>query len=221
VVEAAEGGTLFLDEIAELAPTAQTKLLQLLQSKTYYRLAGTAPRRADVRVVAATNANLRAAIAERKFREDLYYRLQVLEIRVPSLAERTEDLVPLSFDLLNQVVERHQLSRKSLSPSAIRAIQAAQWPGNVRQLGHRIESAAILAEMRGSNHIEGDDMFPDEPQSSDATATLQSATRRFQRNHILSALSATDWNVLEAARILDVSRTQIYNLIRMFELKRD
>src|SRR5262249_47750762 len=173
-IEAAEGGTLFLDEIAELEPSAQTKLLQLLQSKTYYRLAGTAPRRADVRVIAATNVNLKAAIAERKFREDLYYRLQVLEIRVPSLAERTEDLIPLSFEFLNQVFERHQLPRKSLSPSAIRAIQVAQWPGNVRQLAHRIESAAILAEMRGSCQIEGRDMFPDDPPpSSETTATLQ------------------------------------------------
>jgi Nif-specific regulatory protein len=220
-VEAAETGTLFLDEIGELAPGAQSKLLQLLQSKTYYRLGGSVARRADVRVVAATNANLKAAIAERKFREDLYYRLQVLEIQVPTLSERTEDLLPLSFEFLRQVVERHQLSRKSLSPSAIRAIQAAQWPGNVRQLANRIESAAIHAQMRGSDQIEGHDIFPDDPRSSEVTTTLQSATRRFQRNHILGVLTATDWSVLEAAQILDVSRSQIYNLIRMFELKRD
>ena len=219
-LEAAEGGTLFLDEIGELAPGAQSKLLQLLQNKIYYRLGSTQARRADVRVVTATNANLKAAIAERKFREDLYYRLQVLEIHVPSLAERPEDLVPLSFEFLRQVIERHQLTRKSLSPSAIRAIQAAQWPGNVRQLANRIESAAIHAQIRGSDHIEAHDMFPDDPQSAgEAPATLQSATRRFQRNHILGVLTATDWNALEAARILDVSRSQIYNLIRMFELK--
>ncbi|HMG24691.1 MAG TPA: sigma 54-interacting transcriptional regulator [Kofleriaceae bacterium] len=219
-VEAAEGGTLFLDEVGELALGAQSKLLQLLQSKTYYRLGGSAPRRADVRVVAATNANLKLAIAERKFREDLYYRLQVLEIHVPSLAERSEDLVPLSFEFVHQVVERHQLSRKSISPGAIRAIQAAQWPGNVRQLANRIESAAIQAELRGSDRIEAHDLFHDDPQASgEPPATLQSATRRFQRNHILGVLTSTDWNALEAARVLDVSRSQIYNLIRMFELK--
>ena len=220
-VEAAEGGTLFLDEIGELAPGAQSKLLQLLQSKTYYRLGGSTPRRADVRVVAATNANLKAAIAERKFREDLYYRLEVLEIQVPPLSERSEDLIPLSFEFLRQVVERHQLSRKLLSPNAIRAIQAAQWPGNVRQLANRIESATIHAQMRGSDQIEGHDIFPDDPRSSEAATTLQSATRRFQRNHILGVLTATDWSVPETAQILDVSRSQIYNLIRMFELKRD
>ncbi len=219
-VEAAEGGTLFLDEIGELAPGAQSKLLQLLQNKTYYRLGSTQARRADARVVAATNANLKVAIAERKFREDLYYRLQVLEVHVPSLAERPEDFVPLSFEFLRQVVERHQLTRKSLSPGAIRAIQAAEWPGNVRQLANRIESAAIHAQIRGSDQIEAHDVFPDDPQSAAAApATLQSATRRFQRNHILGVLTATSWSVLEAARILDVSRSQIYNLIRMFELK--
>jgi Nif-specific regulatory protein len=219
-VEAAEGGTLFLDEISELTPGAQSKLLQLLQDKTYYRLGSTQLRRADVRVVAATNANLKAAIADRKFREDLYYRLQLLEIHVPSLAERPEDLVPLSFEFLRQVVERHQLTRKSLSLSAIHAIQAAEWPGNVRQLAHRIESAAIHAQIRGSDHIEAHDVFPDDPQlAAEAPATLQSATRRFQRNHILGVLTATNWNVLEAARILDVSRSQIYNLIQVFGLK--
>jgi Nif-specific regulatory protein len=221
-VEAAEGGTLFLDEIAELAPGAQAKLLQLLQNRTYYRLGSTTARRANVRLVAATNANLQVAIAERKFREDLYYRLGVLEVRVPSLAERTEDLVPLAFELVKQVVERNQLSRKSLSPSAIRAIQAAQWPGNVRQLANKIESAAIRAELRGSDNIEGNDLFPDDPQrASDASATLQSATRRFQRAHILGVLTSLDWNILEAARVLDISRSQMYNLIRTFELRRD
>ena len=219
-VEAAEGGTLFLDEVAELTPAAQSKLLQLLQSKTYYRLGGTEPRRADVRVVAATNVNLKAAIAEKKFREDLYYRLLVLEARIPPLAERLEDLIPLSLGFLKQSAERHQLPRKSLSPSAIRAIQSAEWPGNVRQLANKIESAIIHAHLRGSDTIEGYDIFPEDSRKpEDAAATLQSATRKFQRGHILGVLASTDWNVSDAARILDVSRSQLYNLIRAYELK--
>lgn len=219
-VEAAEGGTLFLDEITELAPGAQAKLLQLLQSKTYYRLGGSELRHADVRVVAATNVNLKTAIAERKFREDLYFRLGVLEARIPSLAERIEDLIPLALVFLKQALERHQLPRKSLSPSAVRALQSAEWPGNVRQLANRIESATIHAHLRGSDFIEGHDVFPDDPRSPDDTAaTLQNATRRFQRNHILGVLTSTDWNMHEAARILDVSRSQIYNLVRIHELK--
>ncbi len=220
-VEAAEGGTLFLDEIAELTLGAQAKLLQLLQSKTYYRLGGTELRRADVRVVVATNVNLKVAISERRFREDLYYRLQVLEVRVPTLAERSEDVAPLSFGFVNQSTERHQLSRKTLTPSAIRAIQSAEWPGNVRELANRIESATIHAHLRGSDWIEGRDIFPDDRRAADEAAySLQSATREFQRKHVLGVLASTDWNVLEAARILDISRSQIYNLIRAFDLKR-
>jgi Nif-specific regulatory protein len=218
-VEAAQGGTLFLDEIAELTLGAQAKLLQFLQSKTYYRLGGSELRRADVRVVVATNVCLKAAIAEKKFREDLYYRLQVLEARVPTLAERRDDLVPLSLGFLAHATERHQLSRKSLSPSAIRVIQAADWPGNVRELANRIESATIHAHLRGSDWIEDCDIFPDDPQArNEAAQSLHSATRRFRRNHIVAVLVSTDWNVLEAARVLGVSRSQAYSLIRSLDL---
>lgn len=221
-VEVAQGGTLFLDEIAELTLAAQAKLLQLLQSKTYYRLGGTELRRVDVRVIAATNANLRTAIAEKRFREDLFYRLQVLEVRVPSLAERHDDVVPLAMTFLDQAVERHQLSRKVLGPSALRAVQAAEWPGNVRELANRIESAMIHAHLRGSDRIEGRDLFPDDPLAAEASQeSLQTATRRFQKQHVLAVLTSTDWNVLEAARLLDVSRSQVYNLIRAFDLRHD
>jgi transcriptional regulator with PAS, ATPase and Fis domain len=219
-VDSAEGGTLFLDEVAELSIGAQAKLLQLLQSKTYYRLGGTELRRADIRVIAATNVNLKGAVAEKKFREDLYYRLQVLEARVPSLAERVDDLLPLAVGFLKQSVERHQLPHKTLSPSAMRAIQAAEWPGNVRELAHRLESATIHAHLRGSDRIEGRDVFPGTP-SDDELETFQAATRRCQRKHIRAVLSSTDWNVLETARLLDLSRSQVYNLIRAFEIKRD
>jgi len=218
-VDAAEGGTLFLDEIAELSVGAQAKLLQLVQSKTYHRLGGTEPRHADIRVIAATNVQLKTAVAERKFREDLYWRLQVLETRVPSLAERTEDLVPLARGFLRQALERHQLPHKVLSPSALSAIHAAEWPGNVRELANRIESAAIQAHVRGSDRIELRDVFPD-ARVDGAADTLSSATRRCQRKHMLAVLASTDWNMLETARVLDLSRSQVYNLIRAFELKR-
>jgi Nif-specific regulatory protein len=219
-VEAAEGGTLFLDEVAEMSLGAQAKLLQLLQSKTYYRLGGAESRRADIRIIAATNVNLKVAVAERKFREDLYYRLQVLETRIPSLAERPEDVVPLAAGFLRQAIERHQLSHKTLSPGAIRAIQAAEWPGNVRELANRIEAAAIQAHLRAGDLLEARDIFADAPVEGD-TDTMQGATRRFQRKHLLAVLTSTDWNVLEAARVLDVSRSQVYNLIRGLELKRE
>jgi transcriptional regulator with PAS, ATPase and Fis domain len=220
-VEAAEGGTLFLDEIAELSLGAQAKLLQLLQNKTYYRLGGTEPRHADVRIVAATNENLKLAVQEKRFREDLYFRLLVLEVRVPSLGERPEDLLPLAARFLQDAVKRHDLSKKTLAPSAIRAIQVTEWPGNVRELANRIESAAIQAHLRGSDWIENRDVFAGSDEASEEhSPTLQAATRRFQRQHVQSILQSTDWNVTEAGQILDVSRSHVYNLINAFDLKR-
>jgi Nif-specific regulatory protein len=219
-VEAAEGGTLFLDEVAELSPGCQAKLLQLLQDKTYYRLGGNQLRRADVRVLAATNVDLRAAVQNRHFREDLYYRLRVLEVKIPSLAERSEDLVPLSRAFLIQALERHGLPPKALAPDAIRALHEAEWPGNVRELAHRIESAAIQAHLRRSDRIEDGDLFPEElATTGDAIYSLEEATRRFQRKHVLAVLQSENWNILEAARVLDVCRSHVYNLMRAFDLR--
>jgi Nif-specific regulatory protein len=219
-VELAEGGTLFLDEVAELSIGSQAKLLQLLQSRTYYRLGSGVPKHADIRVLAATNVDLKAAVADKRFREDLYYRLLVLEVRVPSLAERPEDLTALSVGSLRSAVDRHRLPHKTFSPSAIHAIQAAPWPGNVRELANRIESATIHAHLRGSDWIEARDIFPDAPPAEETRPSLQDATRHFQSTYVLSALEATDWNVVDAAHLLDVSRSQAYALIRAFDLKK-
>lgn len=219
-IEMADGGTLFLDEVAELSLAAQAKLLQFLQSRTYYRLGSAVLQRADVRLLAATNVDLKVAVAEKRFREDLYYRLLVLEARVPSLAERTDDLKTLSVGFLRKAVDRHGLSHKVLSPSAIHAIQTSPWPGNVRELAHRIESAAIHAHLRASEWIEARDVFPDGEGADESRISLQEATRRFQRKYVLAALESTDWNVLEAAQLLDVSRSQAYALISAFELRK-
>lgn len=220
-IEAAEGGTLFLDEIAELSIKAQAKLLHLLQDGTYYRLGGTQRRQADVRVIAATNENLRAAVSDRRFREDLYFRLQVFEARVPSLAERPEDLLPLSVRFLHDAVRRHGLPNKTLAPSAIRAIQTTEWPGNVRELANRVEAAALQAHLRGSDWVESGDLQPgQEGRSLEESQALAHATRQFQMQHVQAVLQSTDWNVSESARVLDVSRSHLYNLIRAFDLKR-
>src|SRR5207249_12288938 len=129
---AAEHGTLFLDEIGELAPSAQAKLLQLLQSRLYYPLGSSKPFRADVRVMAATNSDIERAVAERRFREDLFYRLQVMPLRIPSLAERRDDIPTLASFLCENAASRHRLGRMELSPNALRATESAEWPGNVR-----------------------------------------------------------------------------------------
>jgi Nif-specific regulatory protein len=222
-VAAAEGGTLFLDEIAELATPAQAKLLQLLQSKQYFRLGGAEPIRADIRLIAATNTDLEQAVRERRFREDLFYRLQVLPIRLPSLAERREDIGDLALHFLESARKRHSLPRLDLSRGALRALEAAEWPGNLRQLAHAIEAAAIRAAGEGVTQVEIRHVFPEaagSPEAEDEPLTFQEATRRFQREILHKTLDETGWNVAETARRLDLARSHVYNLIKAFGLDR-
>jgi Nif-specific regulatory protein len=222
-VAAAERGTLFLDEIGELTAAAQAKLLHLLHSKRYYPLGSSKTVAADVRVIAATNADLGAAVSARRFREDLFYRLQVLPIRVPSLAERREDIPELAAFFVASACERHHLPFLELSRAAVRAAQVAEWPGNVRQLSHAMEAAAIRAAGEGATKVERAHLFPEDPSPEDETrkmVTFQEATRRFQMRLLKDSLEQTEWNVVEVARRLDLARSHVYNLIRAFGLER-
>jgi Nif-specific regulatory protein len=222
-VAAAERGTLFLDEVGELSLAAQAKLLQLIQSKQYYPLGATKPVAADVRVIAATNTDLRGAVAEHRFRADLFYRLQVLPIRVPSLAERREDVVDLATFFLSDACSRHRLPALELSESTLRAAQSAEWPGNVRQLAHSVEAAAIRAAGAGAGRIEPFHLFAEADHAganaSGEPVTFQEATRRFQASFLREALERADWNVNEVAQRLDVARSHVYGLIRAFGLR--
>jgi Nif-specific regulatory protein len=222
-VAAADGGTLFLDEIGVLPLTAQSKLLQLLQSKQYFPLGSNKAVTADVRIIAATNADLKQAVAEKTFREDLFYRLHVLTIRVPTLAERREDIPELMTFFCGRACGRDSFTTMELSRDAIRAAQAAEWPGNIRQLENAVERAVVHCAGQQRVVIERGDLFPDSPttSSSDPTdMTFQAATRRFQQTLIERVLNETNWNVAETAERLDLARSHIYNLIRAFGLTR-
>jgi Nif-specific regulatory protein len=220
-VAAADHGTLFLDEIAELSPGAQAKLLQLLHAKEYYPLGATRPVRADVRLIAATNTDLEQAVADRRFREDLFYRIHVLPVRLPTLAERREDIALLAAHFAAEASRRHGLPRLELSPNAIRALEAADWPGNVRQLEHAVEAAVIRAAGEHAAQVEVKHLFSGSPRRGAPEAeTLQDATRRFQAEFLRQALEANGWNVIETARRLDVARSHVYKLINAFGLER-
>ena len=222
-VAAAERGTLFLDEIGELTPTTQAKLLQLLQSKQYYPLGSAKAVDADVRVVAATNTDLQAAVAEHRFREDLFYRLEVMPIRVPSLAERRDDIPQLAAFFCTSACERHGLPQVHLSRNAIRAAESTAWPGNVRQLAHAVEAAAIRCAGAGELQVERHHLFPEaavQASDPDAALTFQEATRRFQGRLLRDILDDTQWNIMETARRLDLTRSHVYNLIRALGLVR-
>ncbi len=222
-VAAAEKGTLFLDEVGDLSMAAQAKILHLLQSKSYFPLGSSKPLSADVRVIAATNVDLRAAVADKRFREDLFYRLQVMPIRVPSLAERRDDIEELIAHFLAAASERHRLPRLEASAGTLRAALAAAWPGNVRELEHACEAALIRAAGQGASQIELAHLLPaarSDGQPPAQAETFQHATRRFQTELLRSALVEADWNVSEVAKKLDVARSHLYSLIRSFGIER-
>jgi two-component system response regulator HydG len=142
--ERAHGGTLFLDEVGEMSPAVQVKLLRVLQDGVLDRVGGTEPIRVDARLVAATNRDLAAAVREGRFREDLFYRLEVVSVRLPPLRERREDVPLLATAFLRRFAERHAKPAAAFTPAALAALEAAPWPGNVRELMHAVERAVIL-----------------------------------------------------------------------------
>jgi transcriptional regulator with GAF, ATPase, and Fis domain len=225
---------LFLDEIGELKPSAQAKLLQLLQSKEYYPLGANRPVRADVRVVVATNVDLKLAVHRKEFREDLFYRVYVFPIHLPSLAERREDIVPLAEHFCAAACDAHGLPRLRLSVDALCAAEAAEWNGNARELAHAIEAASIRAGAEGVLQIERRHLFTETapPVPADTASaprielalyqglTFQEATRRFQAELLRLTLEQTGWNVTDAAAKLDLARSHAYKLVRAFDLTR-
>jgi Nif-specific regulatory protein len=222
-VAAADGGTLFLDEVGELPKRAQASLLQFLQSKTYFPLGSATPQRANVRIIAATNADLDRAVRDGGFREDLYYRLNVYAIRVPSLQERRDDISALAVHLCKQACDLNDLPRMELSNGALRALEAAEWPGNIRALANVVESAAIRAHGDGGPRIERRHVFPEPPTNAveaPPAGSFHAATRRFQETLVRNALRESDHNVSAAARSLDITRAHLYNLMATFGISR-
>jgi len=221
-VAAAEGGTLFLDEVSEIPLPAQSKLLQLLQSKKYYAVGATGLTDANIRVIAATNAKLETLIAEKKFREDLLYRLNSFVLRMPSLSERLDDIAPTLDFLVEQVAAEHNLPHLPLSPQFRLTCETMEWPGNVRQLRARLEQALIRAVADHSpqveaRHLETATLLEAAPEPR----SFAEATRQFQRELLRRTLDTCDWNVTEAARRLELTRSHVYNLIRSFGFTRE
>jgi Nif-specific regulatory protein len=163
-------------------------------------------------------------VAAKQFREDLFYRLQVLPIRVPSLAEREEDIAPLARHFSEVAQRTHRLRTMELSRGAVRALGSAGWPGNIRELAHRVEAAAIRASAAAALQIEAAHLGLDAPASRRNDydgCTFQEGTRRYQRDLLRATLEATEGNVSESARRLDLTRTHIYTLMKTLGLERE
>jgi two-component system NtrC family response regulator len=209
-VELAAGGTLFLDEIGELPLPLQVKLLRFLQDRVVERIGSREATRVDVRVVAATNQDLKAAMAAGRFREDLFYRLSVVTIPVPPLRERGDDIRVLAEYFLEFYSKHHQRKVKGFSQSALRAIMRHPWPGNVRELENRVQRAVILAQ---DATLRPEDLELEESGEA-APRTLQSARDEAERSTIEEAMTRNAGNVSRAAKDLGVSRPTLHDLLK-------
>jgi transcriptional regulator with PAS, ATPase and Fis domain len=215
--QAANHGTLFLDEIGDMAPALQAKLLRVLQEKEVQPLGASAPVPIDVRVVTATHRDLEALVSHERFRQDLLYRVNVVEVWVPPLRDRLEDLIPLTQHLLDKLGARLELPGCTISPEAMTAFAEYPWPGNVRELENVIERALVL----GSGIAINVEDLPDRLTSLAALPTHGSAGGRLvdvERDHIRRTLETVNGNKAAAARRLDVNRKTLYRKLRQHRL---
>jgi len=231
--EAADGGTIFLDEIGDMAAETQAKVLRVLEERCLERVGSSKSVEVDVRVVSATHRDLEDEVAEGKFREDLYYRLNVVEIAIPALRERLEDLPALVERFLSQVAKRLQREKKGISEPALARLARNPWRGNVRELRNAVERAIVMGE---SDLIRATDLPPDVRASAGSFAALEAAEnvtspvttipttegplplRELERRGIIAALAATNGNKAQAANLLKIDRSTLYKKIKDYDL---
>jgi two-component system NtrC family response regulator len=217
-VEFANGGTLFLDEIGELPVLLQVKLLRFLQERVIERIGGRENIEVNVRIIAATQKNLKEALVTGEFREDLYYRLSVVNIDVPPLRNRGNDIFLLANYFRRKSCEEMKRPIAKFDPSAIQALEEYEWPGNIRELENRIKRAVVMGE---GLIIRAEDLdLPWTNQSSVKKQTLKDIRERLERDFIFKALERNNWNVVRTAAQIDVSRPTLYDLIKKYNLQR-
>jgi two-component system response regulator AtoC len=221
--ELAQGGTLFLDEIGNIPAELQAKLLRVLQEREIERVGGTQRIRIDARIITATNVDLKQAVAAQTFREDLYYRLNVIPIAVPPLRERRDDLPALVDHFIQRYSRQFNRRLTGMSPEALAILQDYPWPGNVRELQNLIERLVTLAEgpIIGLGDLPLEFMLPDRRargQRSDVVP-LRRATEEFERQIVLRVLERVRWNRSEAARLLGIHRNSLKTMLARWKLR--
>ncbi|MBE9528796.1 MAG: sigma-54-dependent Fis family transcriptional regulator [Proteobacteria bacterium] len=222
--EYADGGTIFLDEISTLGPNLQTKLLRVFQDMTFERVGSNTPIKVNVRVIAATNVDLGREVEEGRFRGDLYYRLKVVPIDLPTLRERKEDIELLVRHFIETHSSKCNKVVRGISPDALAALVEYSWPGNIRELRNLVESLVVLAK-DGSTITYGD--LPAglvgascTPGDEHSGLTYKEAVTVFEKEYILGVLKSTKWNRTRAAELMDVHRNTLYHKIKNLGLKR-
>jgi transcriptional regulator with PAS, ATPase and Fis domain len=213
--EMADEGTLFLDEIGDISLKTQVDLLRVLQEKQFRRVGGQELITVDVRILAATNRDLMKGIEENRFREDLYYRLNVISIHLPPLRERKEDISLLATSFVRRYCFEMNKEERNISPSALDALMAYSWPGNVRELENVIERALVIGT---GKEIRTEDLpFS---QKAPAPETLPKSLKMMEKFHIERILDDNEWNISRSARELDIDRQTLYNKIEKYTIKR-
>jgi len=215
LVELADGGTLFLDEIGEMEPDSQVKVLRALETGTFFRVGGTRPRRVDVRLVAATNRDLAEAMKTGAFRQDLYFRINTIAVKLPPLRERREDIALLATHFVGTTAA---YGVKRLSPRVLAALEAYDWPGNVRELLHAIERAVILSK---AEEIQPEDLPPEVLGAPAAAAAPGGSLEQIERQHIVATLRQVSGHRGKAAALLAIDPKTLYRKIIAYGIAQD
>jgi two-component system response regulator GlrR len=216
LVQSASGGTLFLDEIGDMPLPLQAKLLRVLQERQVRSVGSTLIIDVDMRVISATHRSLEQSIADRQFREDLYYRLNVVALTIPPLARRPEDIVPLALHFLKQVAARYCKDVNGFAPEALEQLIAAPWPGNVRQLQNVVEQTVALAT---NGVIPASSVQSALNDRASELTSLDQAKRAFERDYLVRILKITQGNVAQAAKFAQRNRTEFYKLLERHGLE--
>jgi len=214
-LELAHGGTLFLDEIGEISMRMQIDLLQVLEDRIFYRVGGTQPIEAYFRVIAATNRNLEEAVTTGIFREDLYYRLNVISFSMPTLRERKEDLPLLTEHFIRRYAQETNKNIDWVSREAMDEMMLYEWPGNVRELENAIERAVVMSKSRD---IKPDDLPIFRPEY--LAAPHGNTLKEIEKSHIVHTLDENQWNIAQSAKILGIDRSTLYSKIKRYQINK-
>lgn len=211
----ADGGTLFLDEITEIPISLQGKLLEAIQNKHFFRVGGTEKVQADIRIIAATNKDLKELVAAKEFREDLYYRLNVFPIEIPPLRQRIDSLEYIIADILPELSYRCNVNPLILGTDALQKLKAYAWPGNIRELSNVLEKAIILSD--GKVILEEDIMLPENHCMAEER-TLKERKEAFEKALILEALQTCNYERNKTAALLGIGRTSLFEKMRKYDV---
>jgi two-component system nitrogen regulation response regulator NtrX len=225
--ELADRGTLFLDEIGDMSLAAQAKVLRVLEDGVVTRIGGSKPHAVDVRVIAATNKNLETEITEGRFRQDLFYRLNVVPVSVPPLRDRREDIPSLVQHFVNLLTQREGMAPRAMAPDAIERLTSYDWPGNVRELRNTVERLLILTTATRITAADVDRLLG--RRAAEGTSlgslleykTFEEFRESAERSYLLAKLREMDWNVAETARSLEMPRSNLYKKIERYGLQRE